>query len=232
MSSRGRFEKQAKAFLLTYSQLSDDAQSAFFSRASAHYGFITETLRAPNCYRLCRERHEDDGVHVHCYVSFDTAVRIQSQFRLDFGGSHPNIRSVSRGHRRTFDYAGKDGDIIAEFGQPPPPLSNGADKDGGVWAEALCRQNKTDFYDVLRRGAPKHYILYHQQISSFADKHFEQCEEEYRSPTFVDLSGRRLECFTDQADIGNNVGGHRRKSLILWGPTRTGKTLWARSLGK
>jgi hypothetical protein len=25
---------------------------------------------------------------------------------------------------------------------------------------------------------------------------------------------------------------HRAKSLILWGPTRTGKTTWARSLGK
>nr|QXN75509.1 MAG: replication associated protein [Genomoviridae sp.] len=226
--SRARFEKNAKAFLLTYSKLDDNAQSAFFSRASAHYGFIVENIRTPNCYRLGRERHQDDGVHVHCYVSFDTAVRIQSQFRFDFGGSHPNIRSVSRGHKRTYDYAGKDGDIVAEYGEPPPPIDAGKNKDDGIWAEALRQSTKTDFLDVIRGGSPKDYILFNRQVESFADKHFGTCEEPYRSPTFVDLSGDRLKCFTDQAALGDGIVGHRRKSLILWGPTRTGKTVWAR----
>lgn len=223
----------AKTIFLTYSQVNDDdGRNAFLSRASAHHEFIAETLRAPLCYRLGRESHQDGGCHFHVYVAFDSPVRIQSQSRLDFGGHHPNIQSVRTGHRRVWDYAGKADDIIAEFGEPPAiPQSAGA-KEHDIWSAAVSAETEAEFYQTLREGAPKYFVTYHRALEYYAQKYYARAPEPYASPALVDLSRDRLESWTNQAAIGLNGSGHRRRSLILWGPTRTGKTVWARSLGE
>lgn len=223
----------AKTIFLTYSQVNDDdGRNAFLSRESAHYDFVTDTLRAPSCYRLARESHQDGGCHFHVYVAFHAPVRIQSQSRLDFGGHHPNIQTVRAGHRRTWDYAGKADDIIAEFGEPPPVPESASGKEHDIWAAAVSAETEAEFYQTLRDGAPKYFVTYHRAIEYFAQKYFATRPEPYRSPAFVDLSRQRLEQWTNQASIGLDGSGHRRRSLILWGPTRTGKTVWARSLGE
>ncbi len=224
----------AKTLLLTYSQVNQDGLHHFCERETAHFDFITQALRAPSGYRLARESHQDGGDHFHVYIAFDSPVRIRTANRLDFGSHHPNIKSVRTGHRRTWDYVGKDGNIIYEYGAEPPDPNDGTTTAGGdsVWSAAASATTEAEFYQIVRDGAPRSFIIYHQQLERYAAKFFSVQPDPYRSPAFSDLSRDRLECWTNQATIGLNGSGHRRRSLILWGPTRTGKTVWARSLGQ
>lgn len=222
----------SKTLFLTYSQVNEDGRTHFLSAPHNHFDFVSTTLGTPSRYRLARESHEDGGYHFHAYLGFETAVRIRSAARLDFGQHHPNIQSVRTGHRRTWDYVGKDGDIIYEQGAAPDPTGGPSGSSGeSVWAEAARAESEEEFYSILRNGAPRYYILYHRQLEHYAAKFYAVQPEPYRSPTFTDLTGPRIAEWKDQATIGFNGSGHRRRSLILWGPTRTGKTVWARSLG-
>ena len=222
----------SKTLFLTYSQVNQDGIDRFVSTPSDHFDFVSSSLGTPTRYRLARESHQDGGHHFHAYLGFESAVRIRSASRLDFGQHHPNIQSVRTGHRRTWDYVGKDGDIVYEIGDPPDPIGGPSGGRGdSVWSEAVRAESEEEFYSILRDGAPRYYILYHRQLEQYAAKFYGVRPQPYESPTFTDLTGPRIAEWKSQATIGDNGGGHRRRSLILWGPTRTGKTVWARSLG-
>ena len=85
--------------------------------------------------------HQDGGHHFHAYLAFESAVRIRSASRLDFGQHHPNIQSVRTGHRRTWDYVGKDGDIVYEIGDPPDQLVDRVGAAATLYGLRLYAQN-------------------------------------------------------------------------------------------
>ena len=150
-------------------------------------------LGTPTRYRLARESHQDGGHHFHAYLGFESAVRIRSASRLDFGQHHPNIQSVRTGHRRTWDYVGKDGDIVYEIGDPPDPIGGPSGGRGdSVWSEAVRAESEEEFYSILRDGAPRYYILYHRQLEQYAAKFYGVRPQPYESPTFTDLTDREL----------------------------------------
>lgn len=226
-----RFEINTKALLLTYSQLNDDEQQRFFEVPTSHYDFVVDTLGDPVCYRLGRERHQDGGFHAHCYVSFASAVRIRSERRLDFGGSHPNIQSVRTGHRRTWEYAGKENDIILDFGVPPDESRSRSSSSQEVWHEIVGKESEAEFYDACRTLAPFYFVLYRSNLERYCAWRYGSERTEYSSPEFdADPPDAVIE-WLEQARLGHR-GGPRRRSLILWGPSLTGKTVWARSLGR
>lgn len=227
-----RFDLATKTIFLTYSQLTENGRRAFFERANAHFDFITHTLRRPTVYRLSRESHEDGGIHAHCYIAWSTPIRLRSERKLDFGESHPNIQSVRSGHRRTWEYTGKDGDIIYEHGDPPLPTGSPPGRDNSIWDQIVSSPSKEEFYNNVRRLAPRYFVLYQTALDTYAEKHYPEPREEYRGPLFDDLSDDRLRQWVRDGALGSGSSGHRRRSLILWGPTRTGKTVWARSLHK
>lgn len=225
------FVCNSKTLFLTYSQISENGQIDFFQNASAHYEFIVSTLGTPICYRLGRERHQDGGIHAHCYLSFEKPVRIRSERRLDFGSSHPNIQSVRTGHKRTWEYAGKDGDIILDIGERPSEPRSSKARDDEIWQEIIRQETETEFYDTCRALAPKYYVLYRANLERYCAVRYHTVGTEYESPAFDANLPDSIQRWLDQAKLGER-GGARRQSLILWGPSKTGKTLWARSLGR
>ena len=58
-----------------------------------------------------------------------------------FGQHHPNIQSVRTGHRRTWDYVGKDGDIVYEIGDPPDPIGGPSGAAATLYGLRLYAQN-------------------------------------------------------------------------------------------
>ena len=149
----------SKTLFLTYSQVNQDGIDRFVSTPSDHFDFVSSSLGTPTRYRLARESHQDGGHHFHAYLGFESAVRIRSASRLDFGQHHPNIQSVRTGHRRTWDYVGKDGDIVYEIGDPPDPIGGPSGGRGdSVWSEAVRAESEEEFYSILRDGAPRYYI--------------------------------------------------------------------------
>ena len=118
--------------------------------------------------------HTKMGDIIFTLTSVSSAVRIRSASRLDFGQHHPNIQSVRTGHRRTWDYVGKDGDIVYEIGDPPDPIGGPSGGRGdSVWSEAVRAESEEEFYSILRDGAPRYYILYHRQLEQYAAKFYE-----------------------------------------------------------
>lgn len=225
------FRLRAKNVLLTYPQLSQDALSQFTDRAEAHYEFVCQVAGTPLCYRAGRELHEDGGVHIHVFLSWENPCRTSNERLFDYGGAHPNILPVPRTPGKSWDYAGKDGDVIYELGSRPGETRVASVGRDGLWADALSLPTKTEFLDHLRAVAPRDYVLYFEAIERFADRFYTNPPPDYISPRFELLDSERVDDAVDQLRIGRGDGS-RAKSLILWGPTRTGKTVFARSLGK
>lgn len=227
-----QFNISTKTLFLTYSQLNEDAQHRFFDRATAHFDFIVATFRHPSVYLLARELHQDGGIHAHCYIAWTDPVRLRSQRKCDFGGAHPNIQSVRSGHRRTYDYTGKDRDVIHSMGEPPRATGTPKGPDNDIWAGIVASATEDEFRTKIRTLAPRYYVLYQSQIDKYAERHFPPPRRVYGGPCFDDHSEQRCGPWLSDAALGDGSTGHRRRSLILWGPTKTGKTVWARSLGR
>lgn len=228
-----RVRYRAKNFFLTYSQVNDDTSSAFLSRASAHFDHVADAVRTPVLYRLAREPHQDGGTHFHVFVGFDKRTEISPLSILDFGGSHPNVESVPRHPEKCWDYAGKGGDIIYECGSRPGNSGTSCNGRDSIFESALSAETKDDFYSTLRSGAPRDFVLYSRAITEYAERAYAPVKPEYVSPSFETYAPDGVLSWYEQSGIGGSDGfGGRRKSLILWGPTRTGKTVWARSLGR
>lgn len=227
------FRLQCKHVLLTYSQCTS-ADAVFSSADRPHYANICSSFGPPDVYRLSRELHADDEYHYHAFISWREPIHTRDQSAFDFGGAHPNIQRVGRTPWRAFDYVGKHGDILFECGDPPG--TGGASGSGrdDIWRDAMSKPHKEEFLECLSRMAPRDYVLYHEAISRFADKWYSPRAPEYSSPVFETLRPAADPLFSwfVQSGVGSSEPPRGRpRSLIMWGPTRTGKTVWARSLG-
>ena len=218
-----------KTCLLTYSQVQN--QDAFLHPTTNHLQYVTDALGTPRIYRLGRELHQDGGTHFHVFISWEKRVSFRNERTLDFAGTHPNIKAIPRTPEHAFDYVGKDGDIIHEFGERPGKsgaLSSGRDS---VWADALHQQCKEEFLSTLRNRAPIDYVLYYNAIERFADRFYAPPEPVYRSPPLTTDLEQPIIDWYNQSGLSTGIRFGRVKSLALWGESLTGKTVWARSLG-
>ena len=97
------FRFQARYALLTYAQCGDLDPFAVVNHL-AELG--------AECI-IGRENHSDGGLHLHAFVDFGRKYRTRNTRAFDVQGCHPNV-SPSRGTpEEGFDYAIKDGDVVA-----------------------------------------------------------------------------------------------------------------------
>lgn len=223
------FQLNSKKYLITYSQVEN--VDAFTAIPRAHYDFLRSVEDDIEAYRLCKETHQDGGIHFHCYIHWKKAPRRRGTDLLDFGGVHPNIKGIRRTPHKAWDYLGKEDCEIYSTGERPPEPSGSGNEKAELFAEALTQQDGKSFLEFISKNSPRDYCIHFTQLERVAEYHFRSELPEYRSPTFDFHGGDDFTRWYDQARLGDN-GGHRRRSLILWGPTRTGKTVWARSLGR
>lgn len=224
------FRFQGKHLLLTYSQVEN--ASAFTDRPDSHLDLVSTVVRPPDVYRLGRESHEDGGTHFHVFISWENRVSFRNQHALDFAGVHPNIAPIRKTPENAWRYSGKDDDIIHEFGRIDGPASSPKGNDDSVWAAALDADTAEQFLCHIRRNAPRHYVLYYEQLLRFVEAHFTPPTPVYESPRFTLVGAERVDDWFQQSGIfDGRRPGSRPKSICLHGPSRTGKTVYARSLG-
>ncbi len=221
------YRLQAKNILLTYSQVNNDD---FLRTPSAHFEHCTSLLGPIDVYRLGRELHQDGGTHYHAFIGARNRCSTRNARLFDFNGYHPNVRPISKTPGRSWDYVGKDDDVIFEHGEKPGADRTSVSGRDSIWADALRSESKEGFLQHLRENAPRDYVLYHEAILRFVERHYKPDPPQYTSPDFTTDRRDDLLAWVNQAGIGGEQWG-RPRSLILWGPTRTGKTVWARSLG-
>lgn len=217
-----------------------------------------------------RENHADGGTHLHAFVDFGRKKQSRRSDFFDVGGCHPNI-APSRGRpERGYDYAIKDGDVVA--GGLARPGGGGLPEVANKWSEIVSAESREQFFDLLRQLDPKTLVTRWTELNKYADAAYAPTPEPY-----VGSDGKQFELgmvpelarWGEQLVANDPVegkcsplpgpprGGHggisggapappsrpsgltpchanclgRMRSLVLYGPSRLGKTVWARSLG-
>lgn len=154
-----------------------------------------------------RELHEDGGIHLHCFVDFGRKFRSRRTDVFDVDGRHPNITSSRGTPWKGYDYAIKDGDIVAG-GLQRPDESPGGDGSGSAhskWAEITSAETREEFYELVERLDPKAAVVSFPAIQKYADWRYAPRDEEYVSPPGITFTGGEIDgrdCWLQQSAIG------------------------------
>ncbi|AXB22620.1 replication associated protein [Alces alces faeces associated genomovirus MP43] len=160
--------------------------------------------------------HATLGTHFHVFADFGRKFRSRRADIFDVDGYHPNI-SPSRGTPEAgYDYAIKDGDVVA--GGLARPSGVGPSGRAAKWHSIIDAETRDEFYSLCEELDPERLVCSFGQIQKYADWRYRVEPEPYASPNGVFN-------LAEYGDLSES------KSLILWGPSRMGKTVWARSLG-
>lgn len=145
---------------------------------------------------VAREDHADGGIHLHVFAEFRPKFRSSRPTVFDVGGFHPNI-TPSRGNPWTgYDYATKDGDIVA--GGLERPLQ-GESNDGKTshWAEIVLATSREEFFHNIEKLDPRALCLSFVSLSKYADWRYRPEPERYVHPTNIHFSPERTREITE-----------------------------------
>ena len=224
--SNDRFRIRAQRFFLTYSQIPQNFDQ------SGLQNFLKEKCPNATCICAALEEHPTTGGHhIHVYLDTDETFIVNDPRFFDFSDVHPNIKGIRVTPHKAYEYTRKQGNIIWEEGIAPeaPAAKKTHDEKWHIIMEA---GNKEEFLKAAERLAPRDTVLHFHSLQSYADWKYRDNPDEYVSPK-TDFNPQKWNTLADwvQQELHGELND-RRKSLIIWGPSRLGKTLWARSLGK
>jgi len=177
--------KDAKYVLLTYPQVSEEADQAL-------PGLFTDFFHTiPAEFTAARERHADGGIHFHVFVDFGgRRFSTRSQRYFDLGGCHPNIQRVGRTPDLVWDYTTKDGDIVAGSAERPASPADQSARDreqqgeqsASAWARIVCAETREEFFDLIRAEQPRALVCSYLSIARYADYRYNPVPESYQHP--------------------------------------------------
>ena len=120
------FRFQAKYALLTYAQCGELDPFSIVE----HLGSL-----GAECI-IGRENHADGGLHLHAFVGWDGKFSTRNCRAFDVAGHHPNIVASYGTPAAGWDYACKEGDIVAGGLERP---SGGNDRVSGSGSKNSSR---------------------------------------------------------------------------------------------
>ncbi|QCW23623.1 MAG: replication-associated protein [Genomoviridae sp.] len=181
---------------------------------------------------VAREAHADGGTHLHAFVDFGRKFRSRRADIFDVDGRHPNVSPTHSTPSAGYDYATKDAELVA--GGLERPASSDTVQRNAVWHEITAAGSREEFFQLLLQHDPRTLCTCFAQLTKYADWRYRVDAEQYRHPlgleecidSFPELSAWVQESL-DECRVGI-----RKKSLVLHGPSRMGKTLWARKHGQ
>jgi hypothetical protein len=173
------FAINARYALITYSQCGELSEWSIVERFSE---------LGAECI-VARELHADGGTHLHVFVDFGRKFRSRKANVFDVDGWHPNI-SASRGTpEKGYDYAIKDGDVVAGgLERPHRAVSSGSTHS--KWSEIESASTREEFWDLLAELDPMRMLTSWTTLSKYADWRFAPVIAEYESdPRLSFISG-------------------------------------------
>lgn len=220
------FRIQARKLFLTYSQADaiDDSDDLFtFLQRLPH---VVNTLTA-------HELHRDGGSHYHCVLAFSKKVDIRNERTFDFRGCHPNVQCV-KDLKRCIAYCIKGGNY----------QNDGFDVDMCISVTTMvddaskepCRSDALKM--IMRRGGDRALKMFTQvdgylsviQRQSALHLPLRVWPDEFATQVYWFEFVQRFKYMIDDPTFdGERTDAN--KSLWIYGATRLGKTVMARSLG-
>jgi len=124
-----------------------------------------------------RENHSDGGTHLHAFLDFGRKKQSRRSDIFDVGGHHPNI-APSRGRPGVgYDYAIKDGDVVA--GGLARPGGSGLSEAQNKWGQIVAAESRDEFFDLLRELDPKTLVTRWTELNKYADAAYAPVPEPY-----------------------------------------------------
>lgn len=203
------FRFQGRYALLTYSQCGQ----------LDPFDVVNHLSAIPAECIIGREAHSDGGTHLHAFVDFGTKYRTRDPRRFDVAGCHPNIQPCGRTPEKMFDYAIKDGDIVA--GGLERPCGDGVSAADDTWHRILDAEDADSFWELVRTLAPRLLLTNFNSLRSYCEWHYRPTMAPYVSPSGImfDISGvEELGQFVRESLSGT----HRGKLKNMFGSAGEG----------
>lgn len=137
-----------------------------------------------------REAHSDGGTHLHAFVDFGQKYRSRDPKVFDVGGFHPNV-SPSKGRPgEGYDYAIKDGDVVA----------GGLDRPSGArlhatrieWDQAMEASSMDEFLESCLRMDAGQALRMWTNLQAYARWRYRPVREPYVHPGEVVIHSSRV----------------------------------------
>nr|AEG42043.1 Rep protein [Cotton leaf curl Multan virus]AEG42046.1 Rep protein [Cotton leaf curl Multan virus] len=235
MAPPKRFKIQAKNYFLTYPQCSLTKEEAL-SQIQA-----INTPSNKKYIKVCRELHEDGSPHLHVLIQFEGKLICTNNRFFDLVSPtrsahfHPNIQGA-KSSSDVKDYIDKDGDTLewGEFQIDGRSARGGQQTANDAYAAALNAGRKSEALRVIKELAPKDFVLQFHNLNANLDRIFQEPPAPYVSPfsfSSFDQVPEELQVWALDNVVDAAARPLRPRSIVIEGDSRTGKTMWARSLG-
>nr|QSS76782.1 C1 protein [Tomato curly stunt virus]QSS76836.1 C1 protein [Tomato curly stunt virus] len=235
MAPPKRFQIYAKNYFLTYPHCSLNKEEALHQIQKLY------TPTNKKYIKICRELHEDGSPHIHVLIQFEGKYKCQNQRFFDLVSPtrsahfHPNIQGA-KSSSDVKSYIDKDGDTIewGEFQVDGRSARGGQQTANDAAAEALNSGSAEAAMAIIREKLPEKFIFQYHNLKSNLDRIFAPPLEVFVSPflsSSFDRVPEELEEWAFQNVVSAAARPWRPISIVIEGESRTGKTMWARSLG-
>nr|AXU39841.1 replication-associated protein [Desmodium leaf distortion virus]AXU39846.1 replication-associated protein [Desmodium leaf distortion virus] len=227
------FRLAARNIFLTYPQCDIPKDEALQMLQTLPWSVIK-----PVYIRVAREEHSDGFPHLHCLIQLSGKSNIKDARFFDLthprrsANFHPNVQAA-KDSNAVRNYITKEGDYC-ESGQYKVHGGTKANKDD-VYHNAVNAPGAAEALDIIRAGDPKSFIVSYHHIKANLERLFAKPPEKWTPPfrlsSFTNVPDEMQEWADDYFGRSSAARPERPISIIVEGESRTGKTMWARSLG-
>jgi len=161
------FQFNSKSAFLTYPQLENITNES----VKEDYLVFANNLKVDK-YCIGVEKHQDGGIHLHCFLSWTEAFRSRDAKCFDFVGNHPNIQNP-RNRTDVIRYCSKDGDFLSNIQTTSSKRKYGELLTESTSIDEFCKAVETNY--------PRDYILYNKRIKDFATDRWKGNGTDYQS---------------------------------------------------
>nr|CRI06249.1 replication associated protein [Tomato yellow leaf curl Sardinia virus] len=235
MAQPKRFQINAKHYFLTFPKCSLTKEEALEQLLQL------QTPTNKKYIKICRELHEDGQPHLHMLIQFEGKFNCKNNRFFDLVSPtrsahfHPNIQGA-KSSSDVKSYIDKDGDVLewGTFQIDGRSARGGQQTANDAYAKAINAGSKSEALDVIKELAPRDYVLHFHNINSNLDRVFQVPPAPYVSPflsSSFDQVPDELEHWVSENVMDAAARPWRPVSIVIEGDSRTGKTMWARSVG-
>nr|ABU62838.1 replication protein [Macroptilium yellow mosaic virus]ABV53448.1 replication-associated protein [Macroptilium yellow mosaic virus] len=231
-----RFRVSSKNYFLTYPHCSLSKEEAL----SQLQNISTPTNK--KFIKICEELHEDGQPHLHVLIQFEGKFVCTNNRLFDLVSPsrsahfHPNIQGA-KSSSDVKSYLDKDGVTVewGEFQVDGRSARGGCQSANDSYAKALNASSVEQALQILKEEQPKDFLLQHHNIRSNLERIFTKVPEPWVPPfhlsSFTNVPAEMQAWVDGYFGRGAAARPERYMSIIVEGDSRTGKTMWARSLG-
>lgn len=232
-----QFRLRGKKLFLTYPQL--DSSIEFLTYESLKQ--LQSKIKHIDSYLIGLEKHEDGGVHIHCYIEVKTAFDTSDLNLLDlnFNGVkyHGNYQ-IGKNKKALISYIIKEMNYITNMTLPV--------KDGrlltpdehlfNICSEEGYHKAKDTLYDYYPTLAMKRGSILLKNLATLSEYKLQRSSKNFQKENifpinnFDKLSSNNFKKILNWMVEGSNSGF--KITLVLYGPGGTGKTMLAKSIFK